>query len=597
MPRIRRAVPFAVAIAFAVPLAAQGGTATSKRAPQDCLPASSYFAAGFAGLEACSRALTYHDAAKLVVDFVGSVPQQARENLDRHLEQAAEHVRRALAQADLPAATLRAVLQRPMALGVGRMTIRGMGASVALLVDEGDATTQVDALVDWVVHLAQQYVQVNVGKKQVAGADCRTLEFADAPTIVLARTRGLFVVTNSEPYLAEILACERGQPSLAARSTLGVQRKDLGGTPLVEVYSNTAPLLAAFEPFLPYEAAELGDALGVRSLGGVYGGIATVGGGTAEMFDLAVEGSAHGMLKAAFAGPADLAAAEYFGSDTLAFATARFDPVATFAGFDALLGLLPEQAAKQARSEMQRELTREFRHAGITAAQFGELLHAIGGTVSVGLSMAKGAPVPEGLAVLSVRDRKALAPWLEKAFEASAKEGVEWKTRDADGVTIRYCDVPMDGIRLPLAPAIALLDDRLLIGSQPKVIVAALKQREDRAGSLAAVEDFAAQAQRNPNASLLVHLRQGLGVARGWRFVESMFKSFEGVQEQLGFGPEALPDQEDIARAAGTTTFTITVDDHGVRLRTQGNLGLGGLLLGAASLGDAVLQRAANKVY
>src|SRR5262245_7647614 len=597
MPRFRRAVPFAVALAFAVPLAAQGGTSTSKRAPQDCLPASSYFAAGFAGLDACSRALTYHDAAKLVVDFLGSVPPQAREHLDRHLEQAVEQVRRALAQADLPAATLRAVLQRPMALGVGRMTIRGMGASVALLVDEGDAGAQVDALVDWVVHLGQNYVQVNVGKKQVAGVDCRTLEFADAPTILLARARGLFVVTNSEPYLTEIAACERGQPSLAARSTLGVQRKELGGTPLVEVYANTAPLLAAFDPVLPYEAAELGDALGVRSLGGVYGGIATVGGGTAEMFDLAVEGSAHGMLKAAFAGPADLAAAEYFGSDTLAFATARFDPAATFAGFDALLGLMPERVAQQARAELQRDLARELRHAGITAAQLGELMHAAGGTMSVGLPWTKGALLPDALAVLSVRDRKVLAPWLDKALEAAAKQGVEWKTRDADGVAIRYCDVPVEGIRLPLAPALALLDDRLLIASQPKVIVAALKQRADHASSLAAVEDFAAQAQRNANASLLVHLRQGLGVARGWRFVESMFKSFEGVQEQLGFGPEALPDQEEIARAAGSTTFTITVDDHGVRLRTQGNLGLGGLLIGVASVGDAVLQRAANKVY
>jgi len=205
--------------------------------------------------------------------------------------------------------------------------------------------------------------------------------------------------------------------------------------------------------------------------------------------------------------------------------------------------------------------------------------------------------LPDALAVLSVRDRKALAPWLDKAFEVAAQQGIEWKTRDADGVAIRYCDVPMEGIRLPLAPAFALLDDRLLIGSQPKVIVAALKQRQDRASSLAAVDDFAAQAQQNTKASLLVHLRQGVSVARGWRNVESLFKSFEGVQEQLGFGPEALPDPEDIARAAGTTTFTITVDDHGVRLRTQGNLGLGGLLIGAASLGDAVLQRAANKVY
>lgn len=601
MLRIRLSVvPLFLATALAAPLAAQQ-KAPAGRMPQDLLPASTHLAVGFGGLERCGQAVADHAAAQVVLEFLRRVPKQTFEqHIGAPMATAVDQVRAALAEGGVSPATLRSVLRRPMALGMGRLTIRGFGPSIALVIDAGDAAASIDALVQTCLGILQQQdsgFQVLDGT--VAGVAGRKLVHAQGPTIWFVHAGSTFVATNSEGYLQEILATQNGrQPSLATASSLGRQRQGLGAAPLFEVFANTGPLLAVAEPLLPYEATAIGAALGVQSLDGIHAGIAQAGDGTIEAFDIGLRGPSSGLLKAQMSGQADFGAARFFSADTIAFATLRCDLPALEPAFAALLETMPEPAQREMARELGRELRRELRRLGTTPEAAKELLSALGGAVTAGVSMAKGVPVPEVLFAVPIRNRQVIAAWLERATTAVAQHGIEWKTREADAVTIRYCDIGNGQIPFKVSPAFALLDDYLLIASDPRVLMAAQKQRAGGEGGLAEAEDFAAAAAANPHASAFLHVRQGRGLELGWRLLDNYaLKPLDAQQEELGFGRDALPEPEDLARGAGATTLVLTIDEQGVRMTAKGNLLLGGLLVGGGALLDELLQRAAGKIY
>lgn len=72
-------------------------------------------------------------------------------------EMAAQQVQQRLQHAGVRPADLRAMLARPMALAMGRLTIEGMGPSVALVIDQGNDGEAVQrvwvALVQMAMHL------------------------------------------------------------------------------------------------------------------------------------------------------------------------------------------------------------------------------------------------------------------------------------------------------------------------------------------------------------------------------------------------------------------------------------------------------------
>ena len=226
--------------------------------------------ASFAGLDRCSEVVKGHAAASLVKSFLDGLPQQVRdERVTAMLDEAAAQMREGFAQSPLSLAAVRALAQRPMALGMGRLTIQGMLPSLALVVDEGDAGKQIDAVLDQIVAARPEPTRIKAGS--AAGLACRLVEGDAMPTLIAAHDDGIFVLTNSEPYLREILATRRGEkPSLSVGTPLGAQRARLLEIPLVEAFVNAAPMMPMIEPWLPYEAAEFGRAFGIESLGGAY---------------------------------------------------------------------------------------------------------------------------------------------------------------------------------------------------------------------------------------------------------------------------------------------------------------------------------------
>ena len=105
--------------------------------------------ASFGGLERCTGAVREHATATLVQELLKMLPKELLESqLGSKLDEAAAGLREGLEQGSLSPTVLRSVLQRPMAIGVGRLTIRGMGPSLALVVDEGNAGGDLDKLID-----------------------------------------------------------------------------------------------------------------------------------------------------------------------------------------------------------------------------------------------------------------------------------------------------------------------------------------------------------------------------------------------------------------------------------------------------------------
>jgi hypothetical protein len=122
--------------------------------------------------------------------------------------------------------------------------------------------------------------------------------------------------------------------------------------------------------------------------------------------------------------------------------------------------------------------------------------------------------------------------------------------------------------------------------------------RQDPATSFAAQPDYAELAQTVGGASGVLHCRLFRAAEIGWRTVETMvYPLLDGQKEMLGFGSEALPDSETVAKALGTLTSIYRVDDAGVTTESRGLLTYGALLAAFGLVGDEVLDRASTKSH
>jgi hypothetical protein len=600
----RRRIAATTLLVLAPFAGAQSTAAQSTRNMADVLPASTYFCASFAGSDACAGAAKSLDVAKLIAAFLHEVPAETVEqHITRDLDRAADQLRTRLARIGLSPAALRAVLRRPMAFGIGRLTLRGFGPSVALVIDETGAGAELDQITASLQQAASRFAHgFHAGSRKVGGATVQTIENELGFAVLFAHEHGLFVVTNSEGYLREIGAVAAGtQPSLARESVLGSQRKQLAGRELAGMFVNSQRLLSMFDDHLPYESAEIGDALGVHSIGGWYYGCGVDGGTTSELSDLAMAGPSTGLLKAAFSnGGVDLGAAALCSKDAVAFGTLHLHLPAVLQALHRVVDLLPPALAEHVQHGMQHELAGGFHHLGVTPEQVHELLGALGGSVSFGLNI--GAllgpiPVPEPLLLVPVKDEAVVRQWLDRICEMSAQmHGLQWKTRKVGSTDVRYCEIAAG---IALSPSFALADGYLIASSQTKNVVAALRQKSDASSSLASAEDLQAAVKQSPGASGFLHVRGFRLVELGWRTFDTMVLSqLEAHERELGFGREAIPDQEAFAKALGTTTWSLTVDDRGAHARAVGfPLGNAGLLAGLMFVFDDVLGRAAGKIY
>jgi hypothetical protein len=582
------------------------------------LPVETYAVARFGGLAAAKEAMQALPMAKLLDEFVAGLPADTRQTrVEDGLDRAAAELRREVVNLGLQPGDVHALLSRPMALACGRLTFDGIGPSVALLVDVGPHREAIERCLS----VLQQMLpfagpQPEFAGPEWQGAAIRQLSGGEGmPTVYAAQLGaagqglpavyaayaglrgGQVVVTNSRGYLRDILAVAAGRaPALASLPVPTQVATMLPAQALAALFLNTRSLVRMFEPHLPYEAQDYADALGLGALDGLYlGSTATAAGGCDAAY-LAVSGSRAGLFKAMVGQPVDLGLAALCSSSTVAFGATSFDLPATIDALGRLAELMPAGTGRSLRRQLLDQLTVQLEPMGMTPAELDQMVRSFGNQIGFALSLEKG-PIPKPELLLRVVVREAaqvanLLPQLESMAEMAL--GVEWKSRQLDGMEIRYCNVPL-GDNLQLSPCYVLRSGDLLFGSDVQGLVRALRQSQRPGEGLMAQPDFAVLRAEAEGASGVLHLRWFRAADLGWRSVEQFaFPWIDDHQEELGFGSDALPDAEAMAAALGTTTVGFRVDDQGFLVRGRGSLTFGSLLAGGLAVVDVVLGRAAR---
>lgn len=587
-------------LTLALPVAAQAPRLLPQTADA-LLPASTYAVARFGGLAACREATGGMPVAAAVQAFLQKLPAEVRDDhLDRGLEQAAEEVQAACQQVGLRPADVRAVLGRPMTVAVGRLSVEGFGPSVALLVEPGEHRKEVNRLVQWGAQMiAQQTGGAVTDEAEIGGLTFHSLQLNEGPVLFAGAIGSCYVISNSRGFLGEMVAVAGGkQPPLTSASRLGALTAELPAPALASLFLNADRVLSAFAPHLPYEAEAWSAALGLGALDAVYWASTATAHGGSDLLHVGIGGSERGLLKALLAAPADLSFAKACSANTVLFAAGSLDVPGVVDAFGRFAELLPAAARDEMMRELRRDLGRELRQAGTTPQEVDGIVRAFGSQVGMALALEKGAvPKPELLVRLAVRDAAVVDVLLQK-LEGTVTEatGLQWKTRQADAHAVRFCNVQLQEVQLQLSPCYVLTQDALWLGSDAAALVRALRQ--DAEQSLAAQPDFQDLAKASAGASGVMHWRLFRAAEIGWRTVETMaYPQIDAHRDQLGFGSEALPDAETMAKALGTTSCIYRVDDVGVSFQSHGTLTNGALLAAFGMLGDEVLGRASARLY
>jgi hypothetical protein len=564
---------------------------------EDALPASSYAVVRFGGLEQAAevggrlglvrlgQALIDQGAGPAFQQFIGPA-----------IEEAASELRNGLAPLGIAAGDLRGLLARPMALGIGRPTLFGneLIPSVALVVDIGDRAEEIRRVVGALeAILVQTGPDITVAGLTVDGHRARVLSAAEAPgNIVIGRIGDYLLVTNSRGYFRDCVRTIDGKtPRLTA---LDAVRANLPEPAMLSAYVNTDPVLSVLDPFLPYEASDIGEAIGIRGLTGLYIGVSGAGGGSAEVLHLGIAGSEQGLLRAPFAGPVSLEAAGYCSKDTVLFGAAALDPSAFLDAGQRMLALLPPNARQEVERELSQELGRELRQFGMTPEQLEAIVRAFGPSLSIAVNVPKQLiPIPEVMAFLEIRNPQLVEPILAMVMDQSE---LEWRTTTSRDREIHYANVKVDNVML--SPCFAFDDGMLLVSSHVRNLKAALGRRERPEDSLAAQPSFRRLQEDVGDATALVHIRGNKLIDLTWPMAESQLRMvLDGPGRQLGLNSDVIPQVEDVSQALGTSSLSFHVNDGGIFLKQVSNTGLGAILAGAAMFFDAVLAQAQGKIY
>ena len=359
------------------------------RSVEDLLPESTYAVMRFGGLDACQQAARQWPLTEMVQTFLSDVPAEVREeHLERQLDRIANRLRRGLQRANVRPADVRSLVGQPMALAIGRLSIEGMGPSVALLIEEGDHG---DALRRCAAAALLQLDRMGVGQQQsdcdIGGTSWQRVDIEDGPPIFFGSVAGNFVISNSRGYLRELTAvANRQQPALMSDDHLAGLQQRLPAPALASWMINTRSLMSVLAPHMPYEAGDYSEALGIGQLDVIYGATTATGNAGCDFLHIGIGGSESGLMKALVAKPVDLSFARICSPNTVLFGAGSFDPSTALDAADRFLELLPAGAG----DELRRELRRGLRDAGSSAMEVEGCLRAFGDQIAMAVSLGEG---------------------------------------------------------------------------------------------------------------------------------------------------------------------------------------------------------------
>ncbi|MBC8328571.1 MAG: CDC27 family protein [Planctomycetes bacterium] len=246
-----------------------------------------------------------------------------------------------------------------------------------------------------------------------------------------------------------------------------VRDRMTSGDPVLFFYGNHGDEMAILENFVPPILGEAADLLGCGSYVGSGFALSMTEGGVRESFGLVLDGQPSGLFRLLDAMPGGIDMAAKAPANAAALLSFKFDPE-IFHGrvLELMETLLPGTGQR-----LGRMIALQTQAAGFDLE--GEFLDVFGDEVSFVQFPPAGMMIPDWLLSVDVKDEAAARALIAKLQAIAAAEGAPVRFLPAElegGIAAQKIVIP-DAPILP--PTMAVTGGRLLVASQPHLLVAA----------------------------------------------------------------------------------------------------------------------------
>lgn len=544
----------------------------AQNAAASAIPASSIARLEFAGLDACAAAADRLGLVGLLEPSAGVL----RQRLTEWAATPSARLSRMLEELGFDRAKLSAVLGRPAAIGVGRLTLFGDAVlpSVAAVFEVGAEGAAAMTAVERVAARFEHTRGLVLSHESLGQDRCLRLVHPEQNgELVAVLGADLLIVSNSSDYAQACLAAARGAAPRMESSADAERPAD--ATSLVRLTLDPRRLAA----LLPYQADKVGAALGVDVASRLVADFSI--GADAARDSLRVRGGAPvgGLLAALFGAERGdhRVALSYAKDDALVVARGQLNTGAIHEAIDGLAAALPRSVHREVGKALRHahsQIKRELEGLGGLAAALGE---GAGQWTFVAPVPSPASPLPRGLCVVEGLDARAIAKSIGRLVRAAGLPIETVKLRDR---FVYYTSVEA-GLRY--TPALAVDEGRLLLASDVRYLKAALARRDTGAAdTLAAAEPATGLAAQS---STMVQIRLPQLAEVFWGPLRGMLRvaAAEATQYGIDFDPETLPETDEIVDALADCTIGFVPRADGFEVASESPIGCAGVL---AIVGD-----------
>jgi hypothetical protein len=388
----------------------------------------------------------------------------------------------------------------------------------------------------------------------------------------------------------------RGQDVLShSRGFANFRRQVSGGDPAVLAYFDVAKLGHVVEKTIAPIVKEELDLLGVSSMEAIGFASSFVEGGVRDSLAFTFSEKPHGFLGLLDAGKGGFDLIRRAPSSTGMYLGARLDAATLLDRFVAVC----RDVFPGTETALERGLTEANAHLGMDVRH--DLLAAFGDEVGLYLTRpTQGSMIPDGMAMLKVRDRAAFEKLLTRALDAAGQHGqVQAKETTAFGEGCRGWTLTI--ANAPVQPAIALTNDLFCVSSNVLALKRSLHDLQSATPPASVVDNATLKrvltgltgSPTTDGLSLLAFVDLTAAVEAGYPFVPNL--GGELVKATGGkLDMSTLPETETVTRHFSGIGVGGRCDEHGMLLSFFTPAGIGpGALLGLHGLQQHLAQRGA----
>ncbi|MAE76423.1 MAG: hypothetical protein CMJ85_06120 [Planctomycetes bacterium] len=544
-------------------------------------PDSSYAVLRFGGLDRCRKTAQQMPLFRLVRQKLAQGEFDLASLANHELRHFKRDFGRAVRDAGLKPDDLRTLLGGEMALGVGRPTLAFFGApSLLLAIETKGREEKVVAVLDRLERNMSQGMGSGITWTSERFDGVEILKVAASRlgiggmSAAYAHTGGYLLLGTGTAYLKDCLRTMKQPGRSIRRSTTYTKGVELlRGQPLLSMFLNCKPLGQMAGPVLPYEAQDLGRALGIEQIEGLYWGAANDRGAGHDLMLAGMPGNAAGLLKSAFSQPTSCRAAKLCPRDTAAFASIRCDARATIKAAGNLLQHLPPgagQAINQAIQEASQPRNLGGPRIGLTRDDLILLANHLGSEFSLAVTMNRGTP--GALLFAELKDPEAaqedIVALLSRVFDG--EHAPRLRQRKSKGIWF----ISQRG--WPVTPALAFRDGMMIVSPFIQNLDSTIVQLNKGEPMLAMEKAFREARQSMGRASVF-------GAAFLGRIAKQVWTPARGIIENAlnreGLDGEALlPTADELASVVGTLTGAGITDQSGFLYQEHSPFGTASVL-------------------